>query len=123
MRGDAAWLFLVRRPTAPGRGESRPVEAAPMFAHADRLEAAEAQVDAVAPGPDPDPGPNPAEAPRKKRGGGPKTEAGKQSSRWNADQHRMRAKVLMPADMAAPVAERQDDLLQEFGPESPYEEW
>jgi hypothetical protein len=94
-----------------------------MITLADCLEAAEAQVDAIAPGPEPAPDPNPVEAPRKKRGGGPKTEAGKQSSRWNAYQHGMRAKVLMPDDMAAAVAERKDDLLQEFGPDSPYEEW
>src|ERR1700704_4042465 len=123
MRGDAAWPLLARRPTAPGPGGTRPVEAAPMIAHADRPEADGAQLHSVAPNPEPEPEPDPAEAPRKKRGGGPKTEAGKQSSRWNAYQHGMRAKVLMPDEMAAAVAERKDDLTQEFSPDSPYEEW
>jgi hypothetical protein len=93
-----------------------------MIILADRLDA-EAQVDAVATETVPETEPTPVEAPARKRGGGPRTEEGKASSRWNAFKHGMRAKVLMPEDMADAVAARKEELLEEFGRGSDYEHW
>src|SRR5258705_309037 len=69
------------------------------------------------------PGPESPPAPAKKRGGGPRTAEGKEQSKRNSLKHGMRAKVLLPDDLAAAVAERTAELTDEFGPESPYEEW
>src|SRR4051794_30440969 len=69
------------------------------------------------------PGPESPPAPAKKRGGGPRTPEGKEQSKRNALKHGMRAKVLLPDDLAAAVAGRTAELADEFGPESPYEEW
>src|SRR4051812_9614169 len=69
------------------------------------------------------PGPETPPAPAKKRGGGPRTPEGKEQSKRNALKHGMRAKVLLPDDLAAAVAERTAELAGEFLPGSPYEEW
>src|SRR5258705_11727021 len=61
-------------------------------------------------------------APAGKRGGGPRTPEGKEQSKRNALKHGMRAKVLLPDDLAAAVAGRTAELADEFGPGSPYEE-
>jgi hypothetical protein len=37
--------------------------------------------------------------------------------------HGMRAKVLLPDDLAAIATTRKVDLIDEIGPDSPYEEW
>src|SRR4051812_28163733 len=69
------------------------------------------------------PGPEIPPAPAKKRGGGPRTPEGKEQSKRNALKHGMRAKVLLPDDLAAAVAGRTAELADEFLPGSPYEEW
>src|SRR5258705_9060172 len=69
------------------------------------------------------PGPETPPAPARKRGGGPRTPEGKEQSKRNALKHGMRAKVLLPDDLAAAVAERTAELAGEFLPGSPYEEW
>ena len=63
------------------------------------------------------------EAAPKKRGGGPRTQEGRDQSRCNALKHGMRAKLLLPDDLAAAVALRRDQLAAEFGPSTAYEDW
>jgi hypothetical protein len=59
----------------------------------------------------------------KKRGGGPKTAAGKESSKRNSLRHGLMARVVLPDDLAAAAAERTAELAAEFLPGSPYEAW
>src|SRR5258708_20422882 len=109
MMGDAAPSRQVRRRPAPGMvGRASPPEAAPMIDDLERPEA---------------PGPETPPAPARKRGGGPRTPEGKEQSKRNALKHGMRAKVLLPDDLASAVAERTAELAGEFLPGSPYEEW
>jgi hypothetical protein len=60
-------------------------------------------------------------APR--RGGGPRTPEGKEQSKRNALKHGLRAKVVLPEDLAAAVDARTAELAEEFEPRSSYEEW
>src|SRR5207253_2015559 len=70
----------------------------------------------------PDTGPEAGATP-KKRGGGPKTAAGKESSKRNSLQHGLMAKVVLPDDLAAAVVARTAALAAEFLPTSPHEAW
>src|SRR4051794_41840024 len=67
------------------------------------------------------PGSETPPAPAKKRGGGPRTPEGKEQSKRNALKHGMRAKVLLPDDLAAAVEARTEELAGGFGPGAPYE--
>src|SRR5438552_533866 len=80
--------------TGPRHREDWTREAAPMIDAPDRPIASDT-------GPEPEPGATP-----KKRGGGPKTAAGKESSKRNSLQHGLMAKVVLPDDLAAAVAAR-----------------
>src|SRR4051794_15852747 len=73
-------------------------------------------VEGMAPGPETAP-------PAKKRGGGPRTEAGRLSSRRNAMRHGMTARVLLPDDLVMVVAARTVELTALFAPASAYEGW
>src|SRR5258707_95790 len=72
---------------------------------------------------DPCDAPKSEATPARKRGGGPRTPEGKEQSKRNALKHGLRAKVLLPDDLAAAVADRKTQLNGEFEPRSPYEEW
>jgi hypothetical protein len=58
-----------------------------------------------------------------RRGGGPRTAEGKEKSRRNALKHGLCAKVLLPDEMAAAVAQRTEEFADEWEPASPYEDW
>ena len=57
------------------------------------------------------------------RSGGPRTPEGKERSRRNAMKHGLRARVILPDDLAAAVAERTALLRDEFEASTEYEEW
>ncbi|MEO6810610.1 MAG: hypothetical protein ABI353_15955, partial [Isosphaeraceae bacterium] len=59
----------------------------------------------------------------KGRSGGPRTPEGKDASRRNALKHGMRARVLLPGDLATAIAERNCQFTDEFQPNTPYEAW
>lgn len=59
----------------------------------------------------------------KARSGGPKTPEGKDASRRNALKHGMRARVLLPGDLADAIAARNRQFTDEFQPNTPYETW
>src|SRR5262249_39975955 len=59
----------------------------------------------------------------KKRGGGPRTPEGRARSRWNSTKHSMGAKVLLPDDLAATIAERTEQFTRTFAPRSGYEQF
>ncbi len=58
-----------------------------------------------------------------KRGGGPRTPAGKARSRKNSLKHGLCSKEVLPDDLAAIVARRTAEFISEFQPRSPYEEF
>jgi hypothetical protein len=58
--------------------------------------------------------PNGSEAPRRKRGGGVRTEAGKAESRRNALKGSLRAKVVFTPEMAARIVERNRIFTEQF---------
>ncbi len=57
----------------------------------------------------------------RKRGGGPRTEEGKNASRWNSTRHSMRARVLLPAELEEVRARRCAEFAAEFTPATAYE--
>lgn len=59
--------------------------------------------------------------PPNRRVGGPKTPEGKARSRRNALKDGLRAKVVFPDEVAATVATRTTEFLDEFRPRTPYE--
>jgi hypothetical protein len=61
------------------------------------------------------------QGPRKKRGGGVKTERGKQSSRCNSLKHSLCSKVVFSPDLAAAIIERTEILTEQFKPRNAYE--
>src|SRR5947209_2459005 len=64
--------------------------------------------------------PAPQDAPRK-RGGGPKTQEGRDRAKRNSLKHGMRAKEVFPDDLAAAVQACIDELVAAFRPTTPYE--
>lgn len=60
-------------------------------------------------------------APPRPRSGGPRTPEGKARSRRNALKTGLRAKVVLPEDLAVDVAERATEFVVEFQPRTPYE--
>ena len=57
----------------------------------------------------------------KKRGGGPRTQAGRDRSRRNALKHSQLAQLVFDHDMEAAIATRYTELAAEFLPANPYE--
>ena len=60
-------------------------------------------------------------APARPRSGGPRTPEGKARSRRNALKTGLRAKVVLPEDLAIVVAQRTTEFVAEFQPRTPYE--
>src|SRR5262245_8080201 len=69
------------------------------------------------------PTPTPTDPAPKRRGGGPRTPEGKERSKRNAIKHGLRAKSLLPEDLADAVAKRTEQFAEEFAPETAYEEF
>ncbi len=65
----------------------------------------------------------PVECPPRKRGGGPKTEEGKRTSRRNALKDGTRAKVVLPPEMEAAARVRQQEIADHFKADGPYDHW
>src|SRR5579871_3488266 len=57
----------------------------------------------------------------KKRGGGPRTQAGRDSSKRNALKHGMMAKEVFPEDLAAEIQAAVAELVAQFRPTTAYE--
>jgi hypothetical protein len=64
---------------------------------------------------------NGSEVPPRKRGGGPRTEAGKARSRRNALKGSLRSKVVFTPEMAARIVERTRIFTEQFKPRNDYE--
>jgi hypothetical protein len=65
---------------------------------------------------------NGSEVPPRKRGGGPRTEAGKANSRRNAVKGSLRAKVVFSDEMAARIVERNRIFTAQYKPKNKYEQ-
>src|SRR5438105_143188 len=111
MTGDAAYLFQIRRRSAPGRARlpGKPSEAALMTPTVAIDHPAEPVAETA-----------PQDAPRK-RGGGPKTPEGRDRAKRNSLKHGMRAKEVFPHDLAATVQTCIDELVAAFRPTNAYE--
>lgn len=58
-----------------------------------------------------------------RRGGGPRSPEGRAKSRMNALKYGLRAKVLIPEDLADAILRHEEAFGQELRPETPYQGW
>src|SRR5262245_52388670 len=70
-----------------------------------------------------DSGEAPPAAPTKKRGGGPRTAAGREASKRNSTRHGMRAQVVFPEELGRLIEQRTIAIAARFAPADDYERW